>query len=165
MNHLIDMTGQKFNRLTVVQRVGVTASRCSLWLCICDCGEKTIVRRSSLVSGSTKSCGCLKSQKFQMLGYARKKPNTEHRLYTIWRGMRQRCYNSKQKRYKDYGGRGITVCDEWRDDYQAFYAWAMANGYRDDLSIDRIDNDGNYEPSNCRWATGKEQAHNKRCCK
>lgn len=86
------------------------------------------------------------------------------RLYRIWLQMKNRCYNSKTERYSDYGGRGITVCDEWKNDFKAFYDWAMLNGYRDDLSIDRINNDENYEPSNCRWATNIEQARNSRHC-
>ena len=156
---LIDLTGRKFGRLTVLSKHGHAGSAVT-WDCLCDCGNQIVVRGNSLRRGQTQACGCLRKDLLT-------ERNTTHnlcgtRLHTIWSNMRERCFNEKHPRYKDYGGRGITVCDEWVKDLKTFYDWAMANGYRDDLTIDRINNDEGYRPDNCRWATYHEQRLNQR---
>lgn len=160
MGKLIDLTGQRFGRLTVIERVGTSKNGNALWDCKCDCGNTAVVRGASLKNGITRSCGCL-------IAESTKNRNTTHclsktRLYRIWANMKDRCLNSNTREYPYYGGRGITVCDEWKNDFQAFYNWAMANSYQDHLSIDRIDNDKGYTPDNCRWATHSEQMYNRR---
>lgn len=156
LNHYEDLTGQRFGRLVVKRIVGHNPAK---WECECDCGNITSVNADSLKSGTTVSCGCYFRERREE---SRHKHDESHtRLHRIWTGMKSRCYNPKQQSYERYGARGIRVCDEWRNDYIAFRDWSIANGYNDDLSIDRIDNDGNYEPSNCRWATNKAQARNK----
>ena len=151
-----DLTGNKYGRLTVIEDAGKNKHNQVMWKCRCDGGNTITVRADGLTTGHTKSCGCYKSD----IHATHRKRNT--RLYEIWRSMRKRCGLDTVHNYNDYGGRGITVCPEWRDSFQNFYEWAMDNGYREDLSINRINNDGNYEPSNCTWSTQKEQANNRR---
>lgn len=155
-----NLAGQKFGRLTVIEHLGSSNDNQALWLCKCDCGNEKIVKGHNLIKGNTKSCGCLKNEMSRER--LKKHGKSRTRLYDIWIAIKQRCYNPKNDRYKSYGGRGITVCDEWLNDFQAFYDWAMTNGYKDDLTIDRIDVNGNYEPSNCRWITNLQQQQNKR---
>jgi len=156
MGNCIDLAGKKYGRLTILEKSEPGPHGASKWKCRCDCGKEVIVWQQSLRSGKSQSCGCL-----------RKDVNTIHggrktRLYRIWDNMKSRCYNPTKSNYKDYGGRGITVCPEWLSDFGAFQRWAMAHGYRDDLTIDRIDNDKGYSHDNCHWVTVAEQSRNKR---
>lgn len=154
-----DLTGQKFGRLTVTEKKGVDKYRHTMWGCLCDCGNIVTVGARDLKGQKTKSCGCLHKEIVSLASTKHGQSGT--RLYGIWAGMIQRCENPKNRYYKDYGGRGIAVCPEWHS-AENFIKWAIENGYRDNLEIDRKDPNKNYEPSNCRWSTEKEQANNKR---
>ncbi|MDO5398565.1 MAG: hypothetical protein Q4G33_11625 [bacterium] len=158
----IHMIGQRFGRLVVeryagIKRRGKTNEANKLWQCKCDCGKLTFATTGDLRSGGRKSCGCLKKQ-----GTTTTHGKSGTRLYRIYAGMKQRCYNPRSPKYPHYGGRGITICKEWLNDFMSFYNWSMSHGYADNLSIDRIDVNGNYEPSNCRWTTSKVQGNNTR---
>ena len=155
-----DLTGQTFGKLTVIKRQGVSPNGHTVWLCKCECGNFTEVNRTNLLNESTKSCGCYAKEKLCNRNHIHGLVRTP--LYTVWANMKERCLNAKSHKYPIYGGRGITVCDEWLHDFQAFYDWSMANGYEKGLTLDRKDVNGNYEPSNCRWATVKQQANNTR---
>lgn len=160
MSKLNDFTGQRFGMLLVVKREGSTPSRQALWLCKCDCGKETLVTSGNLKRGHTRSCGCYREQVRPNLH--RTHGGSGSRLYKIYHGMKKRCYNPKARFYERYGGRGITVCDEWLSGFEVFREWALANGYRDDLSIDRVENDGPYAPWNCRWEKSKAQRRNRK---
>ena len=149
MSKLIDLNGQKFGKWTVIRFIGNANYG---WLCRCDCGREVIVKGGSLRNGNSKSCRSCHSKNI----------NTTHgqtrtRLYYVWQNMINRCENAKTRAYKNYGGRGIMVCSEWHD-AATFFKWALSHGYKEGLTIDRIDNNGNYEPDNCQFITKSENS-------
>lgn len=159
MGKFQDLSGSRFGRLTVKHRTENSSTGHTRWLCVCDCGQERINSSYDLKTGKVVSCGCFHSESVT-------ETNTTHgksksKLFHVWCSMRDRCRRKTCKAYKNYGGRGISVCDEWLD-YEVFYRWAIENGYAEGLTIDRIDVNGNYEPSNCRWITKAAQASNTR---
>lgn len=157
-----DLTWRRFGRLVVVSVAGELKGRMTRWLCRCDCGKTKLASGADLLTKHTRSCGCLHSETARKTIVSTNKTHgkTHTRLFSIWTNMRTRCYNVRNKTYQWYGKRGIKICDEWRDNFQAFYDWAIENGYKQNLSIDRINNDGDYCPENCRWTTTKAQMRN-----
>lgn len=163
----LDITGQKYGLLTAMEPAGfeeATANhrRRALWLCRCECGNETTVRKENLRSGNTTSCGCWKKQNYKLINLKHGHNKKDHRspIYRVWSTMLERCRNPKNQSFKDYGARGIQVCERWHK-FANFLA-DMGERPSDGHSIDRIDNDGNYEPSNCKWSTRIEQRHNRR---
>lgn len=161
----VDLTGQKFGRLTVIERAERRTGHGehAHWVCMCDCGKVTVVKSSDLTCGKTKSCGCFREE-MKLLAHTThgdgKHGDNRNRLYHIWADMKNRCNSPSNHAYQHYGARGISVCEEWNA-YENFKVWALSNGYEEDLTIDRIDVNGNYEPRNCRWITKQEQCYNK----
>jgi hypothetical protein len=150
--YLNSLIGKKFNMLTIVSYKKKGKYNCNYFVCKCDCGNTTEIRANHLLHDNQFSCGCIRTKYTnRTIGNA---------IYDTWNRMMHRCYDTKHHKYARYGARGIKLCDEWKNNYDTFYNWAINNGFQLGLSIDRINNDGNYEPSNCRWATRKQQMRN-----
>lgn len=163
MSRRLELTGQKFNRLTVIEYVGQNDRNLSLWRCRCDCGNEIVRTGNAILQGHTKSCGCAKKCRHDVK--KKKHGGSYDALYDVWVQMRRRCHNPKSSAYSYYGGRGISVCEEWRDEgtgYISFRAWALQNGYTKGLTIERVDVNGNYCPENCKWIPKARQSDNTR---
>lgn len=158
MPNIIDLTGQTFGKLTVVEFMG-RKNHHSWFRCVCECGGETTTTSNNLRRIHTVSCGCVNEKLFREASFTHRL--CKHPLYVSWIGMRNRCYYKKHNRYKHYGGKGIKVCAEWKDNFQCFYDWSIANGWARGLSIDRKENDKDYCPENCKFSTVKEQSRNR----
>lgn len=166
MPNFKNLTGEKFGRLTVIgvsRKVESGNRERYYWRCKCDCGNEKEVRTDCLTSGLVKSCGCLKKDqdKINLTKYHKHKLS-HTKLWDTYYGMKSRCYDKTDKRYSDYGGRGIEICPEWLENFENFVSWSLENGFDDNLQIDRIDNDSGYSPQNCRWISIKENCRNRR---
>jgi hypothetical protein len=169
-HELKSIVGQKFGRLTVIERAENNKHKHTRWRCMCDCGNEIVAIGQNMKKGSTHSCGCLWKEMLDSKVFLRSGTthgDSDSRLFSIWRGMRKRCHYEKDISFYNYGGRGIVVCEEWngKGKYETFKIWALENGYQENLTLDRIDINGNYEPNNCRWATMVEQGANRRTTK
>lgn len=153
MAKIKELEGLKIGKLTVLNEY-YKKGKHTYWKCRCECGKEKLIYSHNLISGKTKSCGCIKNK--HIGGYKSK----SKRLVKIFIGMKQRCYNPNAINYKKYGAKGVKICNDWLNDSRKFYEWSENNGYNDNLTIDRIDTRGNYEPDNCRWVTYKEQNNN-----
>lgn len=151
-----NLIGKKFGRLSVIDFC--KKNNTFLWKCKCDCGNETLVSATSLYSGTSKSCGCLKKE--LLSEEKRTHDDSKTRLYRCWISMKNRCYNDKSETYRYWGGKGIAVCESWKNSFEDFKKWSIANGYKNDLTLDRIDINKNYEPKNCRWVPKSEQPKN-----
>lgn len=156
MGKTIDITGKRFGNLVAIRydhsKIQKCGSRNPYWLFKCDCGNEKVIQKKSVVRGRIVSCGCQQHKLKHGLSYTR--------IHKIWHGIKQRCLNKNNSRYNWYGGKGIKICDEWKDSFINFYEWSVSSGYNDTLTIDRIDFNGNYCPENCRWISQKDQKRN-----
>lgn len=166
-----DLTGMCFGRLKAIQKTDERKNGSIVWKCVCECGNEAFIQAGSLTSGRTKSCGCIQKEKASSIaktGSNRRKHGMEGtHIYFIWQAMKKRCGNPNCDNYSNYGARGITVCDEWKNSFESFYDYVskLPHFGEEGYSLDRINNDGNYEPSNVKWSTKFEQTHNRRISK
>lgn len=163
MRKQYNIIGNRYGRLVVIGEGGYQGRK-RIWKCQCDCGKVTFARTDELKSGNTQSCGCLAHELLlnRITKHGQAKRHKPARLFKVWVSMKQRCFNPNSQVYAYYGGRGISVCSEWVQSFEAFENWSFLHGYKEGLEIDRINNNGNYDPNNCRWVTHKQNCQNRR---